>query len=71
MKYEKAIMREYKNINNGGRERVYRRSDGSYYINSDWGDGFSIDLTKVSKSEMEGCLRFTNAPQDVIDAMLG
>ncbi len=66
---DEQIMREYQNKRNGGRERVYRIG-GKYFINSDWGNGFSSDLTPVSETDMRNCLDFTNAPQNVVDSIL-
>lgn len=65
----KTITREYRNSNNGGRERVSRNGD-AYAINSDWGKGFSADSTPVSRTAMIACLKFTGAPQAVVDAIL-
>lgn len=65
-----TTMREYKNTKNGGRERVYR-IDGKYFINSDWGRGFSGELKPVSRHQMYNCLQYTKAPDQVITDILG
>ena len=60
---------EFENKNNGGRERVYR-TDGKYFISSDWGDGF-FGKTEVTRSQMEAVLSHTNAPEYVVNGILG
>ena len=62
------ITRQYANPNNGGQERVTRDGD-SYYVNSNWGTGFSENRL-VSRQQMEVCLRYTNAPAEVFEAIL-
>ena len=62
------IVKQYANPNNGGQERMTRDGD-KYYINSNWGDGFSGNV-QVSRSQMEMCLRHTSAPDDVVAAIL-
>lgn len=62
------VKHEYKNENNGGRERVYR-IDGKYYISSDWGTGFH-GKTEVSKNDMQDVLAFTNAPKEIAEDIL-
>jgi hypothetical protein len=55
---------EYKNVRNGGRERVYR-IDGKFYVSSDWGRGF-FGKTEISRSDMESVLVHTKAPAYVV-----
>ena len=62
------ITKQYANPNNGGQERMTREGD-KFYINSNWGDGFSGNVL-VSRNQMEICLRHTNAPADVCEAIL-
>lgn len=60
----KKLIAEYKNKNNGGEERVF--SDGNrFFISSNFGNGFSQPL-ELSKSQLETALRYTNAPQEII-----
>lgn len=62
------ITKQYANPSNGGQERVTREGD-KFYVASNWGDGFSGNVL-VSRNQMEICLRHTNAPADVCDAIL-
>ena len=66
----KNVRYEYDNPRNGGRERVYRKGE-KFFINSDWGDGFSGELREVSRNDMEAVLRFTKAPSHVVADILG
>lgn len=66
------ITKEYVNTNNGGKERIARDGD-KYYINSyhpntkiGW-----MGERKVSRSDAERCMSYTNAPADVVAAILG
>ena len=62
------ITKQYANPRNGGQERMTRDGD-KYYINSDWGRGFSGNVL-VSRNQMDICLRYTSAPAAVVDAIL-
>jgi len=63
------ITKKYANQNNGGQERITRDGD-KFYVSSDWGNGFSRSQ-QVSRSQAETCLSYTNAPADVVAAILG
>lgn len=63
------ITKQYANPNNGGQERVIRDGD-KFFINSDWGQGFCRPNTQVSRGQMEMCLRHTNAPAEIANAIL-
>jgi hypothetical protein len=60
----------YTNSNNGGREKVIN-DNGRFYVQSDWGKGFTGEPIEVSRSKMEACLEHTNAPAAVRQAILG
>lgn len=62
------ITKTYANTNNGGQERITRDGD-AYYISSNWGNGF-CEPTKVSKEQAKTCMAYTNAPADVVAAIL-
>ena len=65
------ITKEYANINNGGKERVARDGDKYYidsYINANIG---WMGERKVSRSDAERCMSYTNAPAAVVAAILG
>lgn len=64
-----TIIKQYANANNGGKERVTKDGD-MFFVNSDWGTGFS-GYIRVSREQMESCLRHTKAPADVVKSMLG
>ena len=64
-----TITQEYKNANNGFRERITRDGD-KYYVSSDWGSGFCRSA-EVSRSQAEACMSYTQAPADVVAAILG
>ena len=59
----------YRNENNGGQERI--KTDGvSFWISSDFGQGFSR-WVKVSKKQAENGLDWTGAPKDIKGSVLG
>lgn len=64
------ITKEYANTNNGGKERVARDGD-KYYINSYIANIGWMGERKVSRSDAERCMSYTNAPADVVAAILG
>lgn len=64
------ITKEYANTNNGGKERVARDGD-SYYINSYITNIGWMGERKVSRSDAERCMAYTNAPANVVSAILG
>lgn len=65
------ITKEYANTNNGGKERVARDGD-SYYINSYINANIGwMGERKVSRSDAERCMAYTNAPANVVSAILG
>ncbi len=65
------ITKEYANSNNGGKERVARDGD-KYYINSYINANIGwMGERKVSRSDAERCMSYTNAPADVVAAILG
>lgn len=63
--------KQYANTNNGGQERVTR--DGSrYYINSYPNASLGwLGETEVSRHQVEAGMAYTNAPTDVVAAILG
>lgn len=64
------ITKEYRNHNNGGVERVTRDGD-NYYINSFINDRLGwMGVNQVTRQQMVRALKYTNAPQDVVDAMV-
>lgn len=65
----KAKKYTYQNNRNGGREMV-KRDEAGYYINSDCGNGF-MGWIDVTLEEMKQCLRHTNAPQEIVDEIIG
>ena len=64
-----TITKQYVNTNNGGRERITRDGD-NFFISSDFGNGF-CDQVKVSRRDAERCMAHTNAPANVVSAILG
>ncbi len=64
------ITKEYANNNNGGKERVARDGD-NYYINSRIPSVGWMGERKVSRRDAELCMAYTNAPADVVAAILG
>ncbi len=65
------IAKEYANTNNGGKERVSRDGD-KYYINSYINANIGwMGERKVSRSDVERCMSYTNAPANVVAAILG
>ena len=65
------ITKQYANTNNGGKERVSRDGDKYYinsYINADIG---WMGERKISHRDAERCMAYTNAPADVVSAILG
>lgn len=62
--------KEYKNAKNGGKERVARDGD-SYYINSHIPNVGWMGERKVSRNDARRCMTYTNAPADVVAAILG
>lgn len=65
-----TVTRTYKNEQNGGKERV-TKTDGKFYVNSDWGKGFSRFGQHITESDMRCILRATKAPSEVVFAILG
>ena len=63
------ITRQYANPRNGGQERVVRDGE-NFFINSDFGNGFSRPNQQVTREQMVMCLRFTSAPAEVSTAIL-
>ena len=63
------ITKTYANPNNGGQERVIRDGD-SYYINSLIPTVGWMGERKVSRRDVERCMAYTNAPADVVTAIL-
>ena len=65
------ITKEYVNTNNGGKERIARDGD-RYYINSypNTEIGWMGEI-EVSRSDAERCMSYTNAPADVVAAIIG
>ncbi len=63
------ITKQYANANNGGQERVIRDGD-QYYINSYIPNVGWMGERKVAKQEADACMRYTNAPFDVLTAIL-
>ena len=65
------ITKEYANTNNGGRERV-TVDGGKYYINSYINANIGwMGSREVSRSDVASCMAFTNAPADVVVAIMG
>lgn len=64
------ITKEYTNTKNGGQERVSR--DGAmYYVNSYINANIGwMGERKVSRSDAERCMAYTNAPVAVVAAIL-
>lgn len=65
------ITKEYKNPNNGGKERITREGD-TYCVESchpnpsiGW-----MGERKISRLEAENCMAYTNAPSSVVDEIL-
>ena len=58
------ITKQYANPRNGGMERVVREGE-KFFINSDFGNGFTRPNQQVTREQMEMCLRFTSAPAEV------
>ena len=58
------ITKQYANPRNGGQERVIRDGE-KFFINSDFGNGFTRPNQQVTREQMEMCLRFTSAPAEV------
>ena len=65
-----TITKEYANTNNGGRERVARAGD-TYRINSSIPNVGWMGERQVSRSDVERCMSYTNAPANVVAAILG
>ena len=63
------IIQQYANINNGGQERFIRDGD-KFFVSSDWGQGF-CKAQQVSRAQAQRCLAHSNAPADVVLAILG
>lgn len=64
------ITKEYTNTANGGKERVTRDGDKytiNSYINARLG---WMGERVVSRKEMQDCMDYTNAPANVVSAML-
>lgn len=64
------ISKEYANTTNGGRERVTRDGD-TYRINSYIPNVGWMGERNVSRSDAIRCMPYTNAPTDVVTAILG
>ena len=64
------ITKEYANTNNGGKERI-TSDGGEYRINSYIPNVGWMGERKVSRSDAERCMAYTNAPADVVAAILG
>lgn len=65
-----SVTKEYKNSQNGGMERVTRDGD-SYVINSYINGVGWVGPRSVSRKQVAGCMEYTNAPSDVVIAILG
>lgn len=63
------IFRQYRNEKNGGSERVIKEGD-KLFIQSNCGFGWT-NRVKVSRAQLERTLRFTNAPAQVREDILG
>lgn len=49
---------------------MVKRDETGYSINSDCGNGF-MGWIDVTLEEMKQCLRHTNAPQEIVDEIIG
>lgn len=57
------ITRQYSNPNNGGLEQVSRSGD-RFFINS-CPSGKWLGWQEVARSQIESCMNYTKAPEDV------
>jgi len=64
-----TISKQYQNTNNGGQERVMRAGN-QYYINSYIPSVGWMGDRKVSLDQVKSCMAYTNAPADVMTAIL-
>ena len=63
------ITKQYANPRNGGQERVIRDGE-KFFINSDFGNGFTRPNQQVTREQMEMCLRFSSRPAEVFAEIL-
>ena len=64
------ITKEYANTNNGGKERI-TIDGGEYRINSYIPNVGWMGERKVSRNDAERGMSYTNAPAEVVAAILG
>ena len=65
-----TIIKQYKNPNNNGQEKVKIVDGNKFYISSDWGTGF-CDFNPISKQLLKIALTRTNAPQSIMQEIFG
>jgi len=63
------VVKEYANVNNGGKER-FTRCGQTYTVNSYIPNMGWLGEQKINQNDAKQALAYTKAPQDVISAIL-